>query len=69
MLDHREECPFCGDSMFDHPIKAQFRDMGGFAAECQGCGARGPWGRDALEAVTRFENAIPREVDDDEDGS
>lgn len=66
MLDHNEECPHCGDLVINGPIKAEFRGLNGFAVECESCGARGPWGRDALEAVTRFENAIAREVDDEE---
>jgi hypothetical protein len=58
MIDHNKACVYCGEfpPRQYHPIKVERNGFSGFAVECESCGARGPFGRDALEAVTRFEN-------------
>lgn len=58
MLDHNEECRYCGEfpPRQAQPIRVQWNGFDGFAVECESCGARGPFGRDVLEAVSKFEH-------------
>lgn len=63
MLEYFERCFFCGDNdLHGYPVMVIWGDRHGFAVECYGCGARGPFGGDMAEAVAKFRNpAVKKE--------